>query len=417
MKIKEPFETYSETYTIIDTPVEGGTGFVYKVNSSSGESFALKLLKPEQIRKDRVSRFHQEISFCKTFNHQNILKVLDNGFVICKDQKCPFYVMKYYPQMLRSAFPIRDPKMILLYFSKILDGVEALHLNKCWHRDLKPENILLDAPSNELVIADFGIAHFSEELLHTAIETKQNDKLCNNLYAAPEQRIRGRRIDHRADIFTLGKILNEMFTGNVPEGNDYAEIGGTNANYAFLDKIIHRMLQNNPDSRHQSIKEIKYDLLAQENEFISLQKIHQLNKKVIPNIEIDDPFISNPVELVDCDPDPLHERLILILNQAAANNDLWYSIYVQHPEVIGSQRMGLGFQWITDDKLSRPLYRDLNIQAVIDSFKHMLKEINEEYLQYLQKNAKEQEEALKEDLRRKLHAEGEKQRLRRSFKI
>jgi serine/threonine protein kinase len=418
MKSKLTFESYSESYTVEDVPAEGGTGFVYKVKSGIGDLFALKLLKPEQIRKDRVSRFHQELLFCKAFDHKNILKVLDDGFMVCKDQKCPFYVMKYYPQTLRSILPIQtdDSSDALRFFSMILDGVEALHLRRCWHRDLKPENILLDVKSNELVIADLGIAHFSADLLLTEISTKQSDKLFNILYAAPEQRVRGSQVDHRADIFALGKILNEIFTGNVPDGNNYAEIGTINGEYAYLDKVIHKMLQNNPNSRHQSIKEIKLDLLAQKDDFISFQKIHSLRETVVSTTDIDDPLVTNPVTLIDCDPEPLNSRVVLTLNQKV-NDTRWHAIFERHRAVDGAERMGLGFKWITDDKLTRPLHQGLNLQSVVDSFKQMLNEINAEYLSNLQKQVKEHEEFLKEDVRKRLHAEEERRRLRNGVKI
>lgn len=83
-----------------------------------------------------------------------------------------------------------DPEKILPYFGQILDGIEAAHLFKVVHRDLKPENILFHKGTGTRVIADFGIAHFQEERLITAVETKDGDRLANFLYAAPEQRVR-----------------------------------------------------------------------------------------------------------------------------------------------------------------------------------------------------------------------------------
>jgi eukaryotic-like serine/threonine-protein kinase len=73
-----------------------------------------------------------------------------------------------------------------------------------FHRDLKPENILYDRNADRLVVADFGIAHFEEDQLLTAVETKDRERLANFKYAAPEQGIRGRPVDHRADIFAFG---------------------------------------------------------------------------------------------------------------------------------------------------------------------------------------------------------------------
>lgn len=72
------------------------------------------------------------------------------------------------------------------------------------------------------MLADFRIAHFEEEELLTAVESKQNDRLANFfLYAAPEPRVRNSAVDHRADIFALGLILNGMFTGIAPQGTGF----------------------------------------------------------------------------------------------------------------------------------------------------------------------------------------------------
>lgn len=104
----------------------------------------------------------------------------------------PFYVMPLYQHTLRGLMDAGiERNRILPLFSLILDGVEAAHLLRVWHRDLKPENVLCDANSGSAVIADFGIAHFEEDELYTAVETRNGDRLANFQYAAPEQRIRG----------------------------------------------------------------------------------------------------------------------------------------------------------------------------------------------------------------------------------
>jgi serine/threonine-protein kinase len=82
---------------------------------------------------------------------------------------------------------------------------------------LKPENLLVSA-QNRIVVADFGIAHFREEHMLTAIETRATERLANYRYSAPKQRTPGATVDERADIFALGYILNEMFTTDVPHG-------------------------------------------------------------------------------------------------------------------------------------------------------------------------------------------------------
>jgi len=98
-------------------------------------------------------------------------------------------------------------------------------LNNVFHRDIKPANIL-QSHDEEIVVADFGIAHFHEEHLRTLVDTHPNERLANFGYSAPEQRKRGSTVDQRADVYALGLILNEMFTRHVPQGSGYADIRG-----------------------------------------------------------------------------------------------------------------------------------------------------------------------------------------------
>jgi len=155
--------------------------------------------------------------------------------------------------------PIERPK-ILPIFSQILDGVEAAHGQNVIHRDLKPENILFDRASETPVIADFGIAHFEEEDLFTAVETNDGRRLANFEYAAPEQCKRGKRVDHRADIYALGLILNEMFTAALARGTNYKTIASVAPQYGYLDELVSRMLCNDPADRPQTVAVVKEEI-------------------------------------------------------------------------------------------------------------------------------------------------------------
>jgi serine/threonine protein kinase len=134
---------------------------------------------------------------------------------------------------------------VLRVFSDILDGVEAAHLQGVIHRDLKPENLLV-SEDKRIVVADFGIAHFREEELFTAVETRATDKLANYRYSAPEQRMPGGVVNRRADVFAMGYILNEMFTGDVPHGAGYQRIAEVAPDYAYLDPLVDAMIQQSP---------------------------------------------------------------------------------------------------------------------------------------------------------------------------
>jgi serine/threonine protein kinase len=249
--------TSYETYTIRKQIGQGVNGFVYQVTNSSGAEFALKLLDPRTATEEKRKRFRNELGFCERNNHKNIITVVDRGLF----ENAPFYVMHCYGGSLRDL--IRNPiehQKVLPVFSQILDGVEAAHLQRVIHRDLKPENILFDQASETPVIADFGIAHFEEEDLLTAVETNDRGRLANFEYAAPEQCKRGQRVDHRADIYALGLILNEMFTGAVARGTNFKTITSIAPQYSYLDELVSQMLCNNPTDRPQTVGAVKRHL-------------------------------------------------------------------------------------------------------------------------------------------------------------
>ena len=189
----------------------------------------------------------------------------------------------------------------LLLFGKILDGVEAAHLLGTFHRDLKPENILYTTASKTPAVADFGIATFTDDFLITFVKTDDRQRLANFVYSAPEQRAPGRQVDQRADIYALGLILNEMFTGHVPLGTDYLTIAPVAPDFAFLDPIVARMIKQDSNERYSSIEEVKRDIAHQRQEFITYQRLSKISETVIPEGEIDDPLAFNPPKIVGVD--------------------------------------------------------------------------------------------------------------------
>jgi eukaryotic-like serine/threonine-protein kinase len=243
--------------------------------------------------------------------------------------------MPYYDQNLRNLIDAAIPETNVLHlFSQMLDGLEAAHFQHVWHRDIKPENILYNSASKELAIADFGIAHFAEPLLLTIIETQPKSRLANFQYAAPEQRERGASVDHRADIYSLGLILNEMFTGKLAHGVDFTRIGDTEEQYSYLDDLVDNMLKQSPGQRTASVADIKRLLIARKNEFVTMQKVSNLKKIVIPEGEIDDPLIIYPPQLMDAKWE--NDQLTLTLDQHVNPN--WVQCF-QNP---GSHQAILG---------------------------------------------------------------------------
>jgi eukaryotic-like serine/threonine-protein kinase len=282
-KAPHVFETAFDTYKVERVIGEGGSGQVFAVVDSEGKRRAVKCLSPQLSNTQKNKRFKNEIDFCSKQTHPNIVKVIDSGAAEWNGIKVPFYVMPHYRETLRNLLDKRIPAdRVLRSFAQMLDGVEAAHLFKVTHRDLKPENVLYDDEKDQLVIADFGIAHFEEELILTAVETRKADKLANLRYAAPEQCARGTPVDSRADIYALGLLLNEMFTGATPRGTGYATIASIAPDLRYLDALVERMIQQSPGARPASLGEVKADLISRKNEFVAHQVLDAKRREVVP---------------------------------------------------------------------------------------------------------------------------------------
>jgi serine/threonine protein kinase len=254
MTRQRTFTSSLSSYRTTELLGEGGAGHVYKVVDEQGGAWALKVLRKEHVGTEKFRRFKNEVMFGRKNQHPNILIVVDDCLAGVEQ---PFYVMRLYEQPLGEAIADGIPaERALDLFGQLLSGMAAAHAARVIHRDLKPTNILLDEGGTKAVISDFGIAHFEEHLLHTAVKTREGDRLANFQYAAPEQRVKGTAVDHRADIFALGLILNELFTKTVPHGSGYPRIRDVRRDLAYLDDLVEQMTQHNPADRLQTVEVI-----------------------------------------------------------------------------------------------------------------------------------------------------------------
>jgi serine/threonine protein kinase len=257
MKKPEFLKTAFSEYAVKEALGQGGNGIVFRVERDNGESFAAKILNLDRPSQEKIKRFRNEIHFCQNNENQHIVQVYDYGLT---ETGAPFFIMPLFSFSLRKAIKTINSDEAIRIFIKILDGIQAAHELGVTHRDIKPENILTSEDFNELVIADFGIANFAESILYTAVETKNNARMANFQYAAPEQRERGQAVGFPADIFALGLILNELFTKKLAHGTNFTKIGEIAPNYAFLDTLVEKMLVQDPEKRISSVKEIKDEI-------------------------------------------------------------------------------------------------------------------------------------------------------------
>jgi len=406
---KTAFKTYHERRII----GEGGSGIVYEVEDEIGETYASKCLVPEKMTNQKLLRFKNELYFCIRNEDENIIDILDYGVLTLKGRECPFYIMSYFPKTLRQLMKegIKHER-VLRFFSETINGVEAAHLQGVYHRDLKPENILYEPDFGNLVIADFGIAHFSEELIQEAVETKTLERLANFQYSAPEQRMRGREVDQRADIYALGVILNEMFTGELLQGTGYKKISEVAPEYSYLDDLVDTMVKQSPQDRPESIDVIKQELIGRKNAFVRQQKLSELKKQVVPTSQVDDPLINNPIKLGDVD--YRDGSLVLILSQPP--NRTWVeqfgSIHVrQHPYGIAPHSFTF-----RDNEAILPA-EEPEVQKLVDYFKQWLLEANKNYEKKIIHAQRVEEEAQRRRLQEEIEEKEKRQRILKKIEI
>lgn len=414
------FETATRLYTRLPEVLgEGGAGYVFKV-ASDDEVFALKLLKPDFAKHTKEKRFRNELKFLRDFSHPNIVPVLDDGISEVGGRRSPFFVMPFFPSTLRRLMnpglePLgkREPDRALLLFDHLLSGVEAAHLKGVVHRDVKPENVLHDEANDRLVLTDFGIARFSEELLLTAVNTGDHDRLASFRYAAPEQKVPGATVDHRADLYALGLILCELFTGVVPEGTKHTTIASVIPEFAYLDELVELLRPQRSEDRLQSVDAVKKWLFARKNEFVILQRVSELSGRVVPTAAPDDEFAEDPVRLVGVEVVPGRE-LTLTLNRPV--NIKWLHTLQNAGLTYANGHPPSAFRF-EGNKVSAPLPYESHIQHVIDLFKGWLEQMPRLYRQRVEGETRKATDQQKAELERARRFEEERLRLNRLIRI
>lgn len=271
-------KTAFDEYTLIEQVGSGGNGRVFSAENGKGDNVAIKFVE-RSISSDKLKRFKNEIHFCERHKHDNIVEILDRGYAVLDDTEYVFYVMPLYSKTLRQKIKEKlAPEQALDIFLGLIKGLEYAHKCGTIHRDIKPENIMFSADSLEPIICDFGIAHFAEEELLTVIETKKGDRMANFQYAAPEQRVKGKKATPQTDIYAASLILNEMFTGEIPQAADHKTIASVAPDYKFLDDVFAQMFRQEASDRlypeEKILTEIKVraTLHKREQEKLKLQR-------------------------------------------------------------------------------------------------------------------------------------------------
>ena len=258
-----------ERYEILAELGRGGMGIVYKARDrETGEVIALKILKPE-IAADLqiIERFKNELRLAHRITHHNVARLYE----FHRTGDTVYLSMEYVEGESLCALLHRTGKLDLALgltiARQLAAGVSAAHRQSIAHRDLKPENIMLTA-AGEVKVLDFGISRY-----YAANATATIGFIGTPAYMAPEQ-AQGTLTDHRTDIYALGLILYEMFTGTK------AFTGDTPVSLALkqvrespppprtlapllpvhIEQAILKCLEKHPADRFQSVEDLLHAL-------------------------------------------------------------------------------------------------------------------------------------------------------------
>jgi serine/threonine-protein kinase len=270
-------QTLDQRYQVVRKLGEGGMSFVYEAKDiSTGESVAVKIMTPKLAQdKTAAERLRREAGLAMRLDHPNICRIMRLGETT---DGLIYLVMPLLKGELLSDREVREGPIPLEVgvplMRQVCDALTFAHEQQIVHRDLKPENIFLcPDPDGTLraVVTDFGLAKEKRAEPGMAKLTATGIILGTPEFMSPEQ-IRGKPLDGRSDIYALGLVAFEMFTGRLPfEGKSaqdmmIARLRGqplplrkARADLTFtpeFEKALMKAIEAEPNDRYQSAKEL-----------------------------------------------------------------------------------------------------------------------------------------------------------------
>ncbi len=261
--------SFAGRYEILEELGRGGMGVVYKAQDTKlKRTVALKFLPPELTHISEVKeRFMREAQAAAALDHPNICTV--HEFDEAEDKS--FISMAYIEgQSLRKKVESGPLKLdeALRIAIQVAEGLDEAHKKGVIHRDIKSTNILVDQRGQPKIM-DFGLAKVAGE----ALLTKEGTTMGTIAYMSPEQ-ARGEEVDHRTDIWSLGVVLYEMFTGQLPfKGKHDQSVIFSILNEKpkpitdlqseipmTIEEVVGKALEKNPNDRYQNVEELLDDL-------------------------------------------------------------------------------------------------------------------------------------------------------------
>ena len=291
-------------YELMDKIGEGGMANVYTARCQIlNRIVAVKILKDEfSTDEEFVNKFRNEAQAAASLNHPNIINVFDVGH----DDGISYIVMEYVEginlkELIKKEGALQESRAINIV-KQIALALSEAHNKKIIHRDIKPHNIMMNK-DNMVKVGDFGIA----KAVNSSTITSVGAVMGSVHYFSPEQ-ARGGYMDERSDIYSLGIVLYELLTGNVPFSGD------TPVNVALkhihskvelsedmiskispaTQNILTKMTQRNVDKRYKNVEQLIADIISLEqnkpvNNFSEREEDFETKRILFGQQEIDIP--------------------------------------------------------------------------------------------------------------------------------
>jgi tRNA A-37 threonylcarbamoyl transferase component Bud32 len=261
----------SDRYETVDKIGQGGHGVIYKAfDKILGREVVLKFLFRNQVPSDMARRyFLREAKTTASLNHPNIVTLYDMGQIGDNLYIAMEFIdgMTLEDKMRQVGGPIPFPEAVRI-IDQLSEALQYAHDKTIIHRDIKPGNVMLTGPNKDLVkLMDFGLAKALDENPHKTLI------ICGTpLYMSPEQ-IVGDFVDHVSDIYSLGVMVFQIFTGRTPfpAANILAHHQfsppphPTTVNKQIpieVGDVILRALEKKREARYQSARQLAQDLKA-----------------------------------------------------------------------------------------------------------------------------------------------------------
>jgi serine/threonine-protein kinase len=257
-------------YKILERLGGGGMGVVYKAQDTKLDRLvALKFLPPHlHLDKEAEQRLISEAKAASSFDHPNICTIYD---INKTDDGQLFIAMSCYEgKTLKKKIDdvTFTPELVIQYTIQIAEGLEKAHTKGIIHRDIKPANVFV-TDEDVIKILDFGLAKSVSEPGVTKVGTTVG----TGFYMSPEQ-IKNDPVDARSDIWSLGVVLYQMLTGELPFKGDYEQavmysivneepvpVSQISSKIPLdLESIVTKCLQKKPGDRYQNVSELSEEL-------------------------------------------------------------------------------------------------------------------------------------------------------------